>query len=432
MTVPDQPFRVAGGPYAFAREDVIVALPHLGHVLAQLDGMSVAHRTPDLSEALGLARIPLTNVGAAAAATLAQLDADAAAVAAVRRFPRPALPLDQVLWGLRGLFAAGHAGWTPTVGKNRVLGRVHGVGVISHGGGGDPQMVSPPPSLAARADGPGRGVRVGVLDTGLSPQPWLAGGWAARFSDTDNDTGATVPEYPEGHATFIAGLVLSQAPGATVEVRRVLAGDGTADSWTTAQEIVRMGSSGLDVLNLSFVCYSEDGQPPMVLSAAVDRLDPALVVVAAAGNHGALAAPTGADSADEAVRIDEQRRKPAWPAALDDVVAVGACADDGSRADFSPDAPWVDVHAPGVNLLSTYLARAKAGPDAEPRDFGGFARWSGTSFAAALVSGAIAAGTEPGRVTGGAALQDILGSLQRSGSPAVDHTYAPFLRLRTL
>lgn len=433
MTVSTQPWNVEGGPYEVA-DDLIVGLPHLAQVLAQLNDMGIEHEAPEESQPLGLARLRLVNAEAAARTTMKLLREDPAALKWTEGFPSRELPIDQVLWGLRGLFAASNAGWTPTLGKNRMVGRVHGVGEISHGGGGAPEMVAARPTLPGRASGPGRGVRVGVLDTGLSQQPWLAGGWVARFSDTDSDNRDAL--FSEGHATFIAGLVLSQAPGATVEVRRLLDGEGRADSWTAAQEIVRLGRSGLDVLNLSFVCYSEDGQPPMVLSAAIDRLDPDLVVVAAAGNHGSIeargAASAGSESPVGSLSIAEQRRKPAWPAALDDVVAVGACNDDGTRAAFSPDAAWVDVHAAGVRLLSTYLGRAKEALDAEPIDFGGFARWSGTSFAAALVSGAVAAGTEPGRVTSRAALVDILGSLGSGGSPGVAHTHAPYLRLRTL
>ena len=138
--------------------------------------------------------------------------------------------------------------------------------------------------LPPRAAGPGRGVRIGVLDTRLYPQPWLAGGWAARYSDTLTDFSQTLTA--EGHATFVTGLILRQAPGATVEVRGVLDEDGTAYSWDVAKAMVEFGRSGLDILNLSFSCYTEDGEPPLVLSAAVDRLPQDVVVVAAAGNHG--------------------------------------------------------------------------------------------------------------------------------------------------
>ena len=228
---------------------------------------------------------------------------------------------------------------------------------------------------------------------------------------------------PEGHATFITGLVLGQAPGATVEVRGVLDEDGTADSWQVAHEIVRFGRSGIDVLNLSFLCYSEDGQPPMVLTAAIDRVGPDVVVVAAAGNHGDLSSDPS-DPADPAT--GNQNRKPAWPAALDGVIAVGASHPDGTRADFSPDAPWVDLQAEGVGLRSTYLMRAQtSSSDPTPVEFNGFAEWSGTSFAAALVSGAIAASTDPGRISSRDAARDIIA---RAGGTAAPTPVLPHLR----
>ena len=58
----------------------------------------------------------------------------------------------------------------------------------------------------------------------------------------------------------------------TVDVRGVLSDvDGESDSWTVAKEIVALGRDHVDVLNLSFVCYTEDGQPPLVLATAIDR-----------------------------------------------------------------------------------------------------------------------------------------------------------------
>jgi hypothetical protein len=407
-----------GGPYPFQGDDLIIAAPHLNLVIGKLRDLDVTVRAPEVSDALGLARATLVDVQAAADRIMAAAQADPQARTLLHARGTGPLPLDRVLAGLRALFGAENAGWAPSLGKNRLVGRVHGVGEISHGGGGDPEPLDKPPALATRAAGPGRGVRVGLLDTRISPQPWLAGGWAARFSDTVSlDEG--VPPFPEGHATFVAGLILSQAPGATVEARRVLDAAGQGRSWDVANEIVRFGSSGLEVLNLSFVCYTEDGQPPLVLATAVDRLSPELVVVAAAGNHG------DADG--------EQRLKPAWPAALDDVVAVGAAGPDGQRAAFSPGGPWVDLDAPGVDLRSTYLPAAKK--NGEDVEFDGFAQWQGTSFSAALVSGAVAAATQPGRVSARAAYQDIRQSLEHedaSRSKTERPRPRPFLNLRTL
>jgi membrane-anchored mycosin MYCP len=431
-------FNVEGGPYPYEPADLIVGLANLGLVVNKLEDLQIRFSPPDKSEQLGLARIVLTSDKSAAESVVRSVSTNDAALQRVASHDKPVDtdPIGQVLWGLRGLFAAEHAGFMPTLGKNRIVGRVHGVGKVSHGGGSDPVSASAAdsPLLTTRAAGPGSGVRVGVLDTKLFPQSWLAGGWSAQFSDTDYDPGDAL--YAQGHATFVTGLVLTQAPGATAQVRAVLGPDGRADSWQVAKEIVELGRSGIHVLNLSFLCYSEDNQPPLVLSAAVDRIDPDVVIVAAAGNHGALPDSEGNP------RTDDQTRKPAWPAALDDVVAVGAADEHGDRADFSPDAPWVDLLAPGVLVLSTYLPRAKPSRSAGIVEFGGFARWSGTSFAAALVSGAIAAGTDPGRVSSRDALQNILTSEQvkrsrpqaqteltgQSARPAPD---APYVKLRT-
>ena len=407
-------------PRPYELHDLVVGLPYLDLVAAELPEFGVDAGAAQRSADLGLA--------------LVQLPGDSTAVRALRsrtlevEGDRPvpaedASQLDQVLWALRRIFADRYAGWTPLLGKNRLVGRVHGVGEISYGGGSDPKAVTPVPDLPQRGAGPGAGVRVGVLDTGLFAQPWLAGGWAARYADTLRDSQGLL--YPEGHATFIAGLVLSQAPGATVEVRKVLGRDGTADSWAVAQEIVRFGNSGLDVLNMSFVCYTEDGEAPLVLATAVDRLDPNLVLVAAAGNHGAV------DTGD-AVADAKERIRPAWPAALDDVIAVGATDHDGGRAPFSPDAPWIDVHACGVDLRSTYLSSARKTLEGKPDTFDGWAEWEGTSFAAALVSGAVAASTQPGRSPSREVARSVLGTLSKDASLAeVDHTRAKNLELST-
>lgn len=407
-------------PRPYEPHDLVVGLPYLDLVAAELGEFGVDAGAAQRSADLGLALVRLTDDSAAVRA----LRERALEVDGDREAPPEDDPLlDQVLWALRRIFADRYAGWTPLMGKNRMVGRVHGAGVVSHGGTTDPMLCVPPLDPPQRGAGPGTGVRVGVLDTGLYAQPWLAGGWAARYADTvQSSTGL---QYPEGHATFIAGLVLNQAPGAMVEVRRVLGADGTADSWTVAQEIVRLGNSGVDVLNLSFACYTEDGEPPLVLAAAVDRLDPDVVVVAAAGNHGAV--DTGNSDADAKERI-----RPAWPAALDDVIAVGATDKDGGRAAFSPDAPWVDINARGEKLRSTYLMAAGKKSGDKPQEFKGWAEWEGTSFAAALVSGAVAASTEPRRASSREAARSILDTLNNdSNVPEVGNTRAKYLELST-
>jgi subtilisin family serine protease len=389
----DETLRI-GARRAFFHSDLVVALKHVEIVARTLKDARVGFDEVERSEGLGLALLRLKD-DADAAAKMA--DADAEVAASLRRDPyasptptdeavTPGEDIDRFLRGLRARFAKRNEGWTPTLGKNRLVGQVIGGGKISHGGGSPPKAVKA--AFPRRPETPGRGVRVGLLDTAISSQEWIAGGWVSAAGDVLSPKGPF--RAPAGHATFITGLVLSKAPGCVVDVRQVLSNDlGESDSWTVAKAIVDLGRTRPDVMNLSFACYTEDGMPPLVLATALDRLHPDTVVVAAAGNHGALD--------PEPQRGD--RRKPAWPAAIDGVVAVGAADGKGTPADFTPaDVEWIDVLAPGVDAVSTFLdGTVDVGPPGkvDRRVFHGFAEWSGTSFSAALVSGAIASRTEP-------------------------------------
>jgi subtilisin family serine protease len=113
----------------------------------------------------------------------------------------------------------------------------------------------------------------------------------------------------------------------------------------------------------------------MVLAAAIRHLArPGRVLVAAAGNHR--------NSADPQLPGNTT----AYPAGLPEVTAVGGLGPNREPAEFSPrpqTAPWLDVARPAVGVRSTYREN-------------GYARWSGTSFAAARFAGELAA-----RTTGG-------------------------------
>jgi subtilisin family serine protease len=220
------------------------------------------------------------------------------------------------------------------------------------------------------------------------------------------------------HATFLGGLILDQAPGATLQFHGVLdAEQGVATSWDVAKAIVALSRTRPDVLNLSMVCYTEDGEPPLAIATAIDAVDRDTVIVAAAGNHGNLKRLPGEDTNREVAALSpeekkatlaRERRKPSWPAALDRVVAVGSADSRDNRSPFTPDdVDWIDVLAVGNKVVSTFhdgdvmvleeedetsgrtkLTRTK---------FNGYAEWGGTSFAAAKVTGAIAALTMPGK-----------------------------------
>jgi len=343
--------------------------------------------------------------------------------------------LDILICWLRDHFRTAYQGWVPTIGKNRVIDPVRGLPYLGGGGEGNPHFggygdpaidsaanggtgavgphleSAPPGWPPERAAYPGRGVRVGVLDTQLYPNEWLAGGYLATGGDMLRVPANGDPPFPAsaGHATFIAGLILRQAPGAELVVRPVLNEQALGSTWDVATQMAGFIGSGVDILNLSFGCYTDDGEPPLVLARAVSLVSAEILLVAAAGNHGNIDELQKLhDLKDEAWAKGLTPKTPVWPAAFDEVIAVGA-TDGDMPAAFSPQTPWVDVTAPGVNVESTYLTgEVKLGE--EPRDeklSNGFACWDGTSFAAAIVSGAVAAAIQPGRCDARQALADI-------------------------
>lgn len=388
----------------YATQELIVSTLHIDAVVQILDAIGVGRSgEADRSEELGLARLTLTDMrrglgavyGGTTALPAAKAGATAKATDSMRALMAEAedevTDLDLLMHFLRKWFAAAYGGWTPTIGKNRYVSNIHPFGgEVSAGGepgdlrflpGGEPALIT---------DGAaGRGVRVGVLDARLVAHSELLGRYVAEPGGAHRL--ADLPAGPGlGHAAFVAGVVLQRAPGTDIQAHQVLGDDSnTATAWDVARTMVAFAGSGVSVLNMSFGCTTRDGQPPLVLTRAVDLLTPEVVLVAAAGNHGAE--DTRASAA------------PVYPAAFDDVIAVGAHTGDGTSAPFSPTLPWVDLVAPGVQVTSTYPVRSAGGPG-----YDGQATWSGTSFATAHVTGVIAAHTEPGRIGARQALQRLM------------------------
>ena len=328
------------------------------------------------------------------------------------------LVLDAVLGRLREIFRARNAAWIPTMGKNRTLTQSIEGGVIIREDEYPPGLAGEPTTtLAAFAPGD-HPVRVGLLDTPFVTHPWL--------SDRTRVIGANrldpgTPNWRTGHSTFLAGLIAHQAPNAEIVVFPALNPLGRGSAWDVARRIADIAERNakaapnerIDVLNISSGTFTYDGQAPLALAAAVALLGPEVVVVAAAGNHGRDPRRLRAGAKYQ------WGRRPIFPAASAPVVAVGSADERGDRSTFSPEAPWVDVTTQGEELISTYLPskvagfeKASAGRDArylgDPptgtvREFDGFAQWSGTSFATARVSGAIAAAVD--RDTGVSARQ---------------------------
>ncbi|WP_235926699.1 S8 family peptidase [Actinokineospora pegani] len=242
---------------------------------------------------------------------------------------------------------------------------VHLVGTpVLHGTGAIPVPVPTPPAPPPGVWSPA--VTVTLFDTGLDPHPWFADRpWfrpsAREVLDADGD-GAD--DRLAGHGTFVAGVVLQHAPGATLRAHRVLDPRGTTDDLTLAAALRREARlPHPDLIVLTAGCHTTDDRCPPVLASALAAF-PATEIVAAAGNNATT--------------------RPFWPAALPTVTAVAACTPDGAPAPFTNHGPWVDRLAPGVDITSSHVRLA------DGVHHYGAARWSGTSFAAPRVAAEIA------------------------------------------
>jgi subtilisin family serine protease len=231
-----------------------------------------------------------------------------------------------------------------------------------------------------------------VLDTGLRTRngrvahPWLRDScvlhtpWrdlktVGRWDDEDepDDDGGGRLDVQAGHGTFISGVVRQQCPDARIHHRGVLTSYGDGDDASIIAAIERAKADAehhFDIVVMAFAAYATTAGPPPA-ATAVERLLADSLVIASAGN-------------------DATSRR-TYPAALPGVVAVAAL-DVAGRAAFSNFGPWVDACTPAVDVVSTFFDDVDdRAEDGELREqYRGWARWSGTSFAAPKVAGVIA------------------------------------------
>jgi subtilisin family serine protease len=264
----------------------------------------------------------------------------------------------------------------------------------------------------------GAGARIYVADTGLlagaaQGHPWLDGVEIGGPEDVDPLGGLTQPIAPYvGHGTFVAGVARCLAPQAEVVVTNAfeIAGSTLESNLVPRLEAALRG--GVDIFHLSIAAASRHDLPLIAFEAWLARLRQykGVVCVVAAGNSGG--------------------RRPSWPAAFPGVVAVGALAADWrSRADFSNHGGWVDVYAPGRDLVNAYATgtyQCHVAPYAgQDRTFYGMARWSGTSFSTPIVSGLIAARMSAAGENARQAADALLAQARRQAIPGVGPVLLP-------
>ena len=202
----------------------------------------------------------------------------------------------------------------------------------------------------------GMGVTIAILDTGVDgTHPDLTGqmvpGW--NFYDNNSNTSDV-----HGHGTAVAGAaaarsnnavgIASVAGGARIMPIRISDPNALAYWSTVAQGLNWAANNGARVANISFVGVSASST---VQSAASYFRSKGGVVVVCAGNTGASdsTAPSGV------------------------MLVVGATNESDQRSTFSTFGNFVDLSAPGSNILTTGRG-------------GVYQTWNGTSFASPIVA----------------------------------------------
>lgn len=217
----------------------------------------------------------------------------------------------------------------------------------------------------------GKGVTVAVIDTGIDyNHPDLKANIEGYVSVIGGDG-----KDDNGHGTHCSGIIAAAAgnsigvsgiaPEAKIYSVKVLNKEGSAYTADIVQGVNAATDKEVDVISMSLGGLVWDR---LFQSAINDAVNEGIVVVAAAGN--------------------ESTDQKSYPAAYDNVISVAATTSYDSFAYFSNYGSWVDIAAPGYNILSTL-----------PTDFrvdgctyvsSGYGYMSGTSMACPAVAATVA------------------------------------------
>jgi hypothetical protein len=232
----------------------------------------------------------------------------------------------------------------------------------------------------------GSNVLVAVIDSQVDGKhPELAGAVVDEFDPIHNH------DKPHVHGTGMAGAIAAHrrligiAPGVRLLAIHAFSSSGTDSAQATSAHIL-MGidwaiRKGAQVINMSFAGPDD----PMLQLALQKAHDKGVVLIAAAGNLG-------------------PKSPPLYPAADPNVIAVTATDAKDQLLAQANQGSYVALAAPGVDIL-------------EPAPNGGYQVTTGTSVAAAHVSGIVALLLDHDPTLDAAAIREILTTSAKHHTP---------------
>ncbi|HVV14264.1 type VII secretion-associated serine protease mycosin [Amycolatopsis sp.] len=295
----------------------------------------------------------------------------------------------------------------------------------------------------AKRGSAGAGQRVAVIDTGVTPHPYLKFG-VESGGDYVDPAGHGLEDC-DGHGTEVAGIIAASTPDSIgfkgvapdakiVSIRQSSQnyslkeqtstagsppassssgqpptsgggggtsgqqtgngtrqqGQGAGNTHTLAQAVVRAANLNVNVINMSVDnCRAADGS----INSGEQELQAAIhyavavkdvVVVAAAGNTSDSCPQNNQPNPNKPRSIVS----PPWFS--DDVLSVAAIDDTGSVASFSMNGPWVSVAAPGTKITSLDPSKGTDQLANQVVEGGQQQDIQGTSFASPYVAGVAA------------------------------------------
>jgi major intracellular serine protease len=218
-------------------------------------------------------------------------------------------------------------------------------------------LVKAPEAWAKNALAKGKGVRVGIVDTGCQvDHPGFDGCVKGAYNAISKKAGLDQVADGNGHGTHCAGIVHAILPEAELFIGKGLSDKGSGTTENLAHAIDYLVTEfKCDVVSCSFGGNQQD----TFLPAAIRRAnDAGCIVVCAAGNDGG---PNDTEG---------------YPGRYADSISVGACDSNRQLAAFSSWGPNVFTCDPGVSVWSL-LPGTKEGP------------MSGTSMATPVEAGKV-------------------------------------------
>ncbi|MEY4570659.1 MAG: hypothetical protein RLZZ398_2098 [Verrucomicrobiota bacterium] len=239
----------------------------------------------------------------------------------------------------------------------------------------------------------GAGVKIAILDTGVVPHPALPGlSKSIAITPFPLDLADT-----RGHGTAVASLIAGNdpsapgvAPAAEIISIRVADESGKADSFALAAGILAAIDAGAQIINISMGTTENN---PLIEEAVLYAQCQQVLIVAASGNS--------------------EQSDASYPAAYPSVISVGAVDARGEHLEFSNYGTYLSITAPGHALNVAWPGNR-------------FARISGTSASAPIVTGAIAATMSNGfgvTMSASQAAEIVMNHSNEAGIPGPDSEY---------